>query len=186
MRSAHAATLAEAVQRAIQLRRVAKLDHSATNVLKISRRVLISMNRVGTFQNMKTSPLSTDSAQTSALSTPMGRRFGLIVVASLAVIAFAAAPAGAQTYSNGSDGSTGQGQDDGTTTTTTATTQPGSSGTGSSGGGSDDGVVGQADDGGGLAFTGADSLSLALIGAGVAIAGGLLVVGSRRRVDQPV
>lgn len=145
------------------------------------------MNRVATFLNMNSFPHAGDSTPTPRSATRRVARLGAFGAACATALLLTVAPAGAQTYSNGSDGSTGQGSDGGTTTTTTMP-GGGDTGTGSTGGtgdtGGDGGVVGQADDGGDLAFTGSDTISLALIGAGIATAGGLLVVGSRRRVDE--
>ncbi len=111
----------------------------------------------------------------------------------LAAALLTAAPAGASTYDNGSDGSTGTSVDNPTTdggtggtgtvggdTTpdgATPTTQaPGAGGTGG-----DD--LGNVDDGE-LAFTGSDALSLAAIGGALLGAGALMVTASRRREDH--
>lgn len=123
----------------------------------------------------------------------LSRRIGVLLAATAGVLALAAAPVGAQTYSDGGDGSTGQDTDTNPSPTTTPTTPtttpttpttPGATDPGTGGNGGDE-VVAQADDNGALAFTGSDSRSLALIGAGIVTAGGLLVVSSRRKVELP-
>ena len=116
---------------------------------------------------------------------------------------FVAAPAGAQTaYSDGSDGSTGQDIDNptggngvidadgGTTPASDPVTVPAapaadadSSGGASSGAGAGSGDLGNVD-GGELAFTGGDAISLAVIGGSVLGAGALLVAAPRRNDDD--
>jgi len=129
-----------------------------------------------------TSPRTNATPATRSLP----RRLAVFIAATAGVLALAAVPVSAQTYSDGGDGSTGQDTDTNTTPTTTPTTDPGVTNSGNSGAGNNSGdVVAQADDGGALAFTGSDSVSLALIGAGIVTAGGLLVVSSRRKVELP-
>lgn len=77
----------------------------------------------------------------------------------------------------GNDGTNNGGTDNGGTTPDDATTPDGNSGTPTDGT-----PVGQVDED--LAFTGSDARSLALIGAGVAGAGALLIVATRRRETE--
>jgi len=139
--------------------------------------------------------------------TGIARKAAASVVAGCIGLLLLGAPVAAQTYSNnqdnttnqpeddntgGSDGSTGgsdtgndgsnsgnDGTDNGGTTPGTETTPDGNSGTPTDGT-----PVGQVDED--LAFTGADARSLALIGAGVAGAGALLIVATRRREAEVV
>ena len=135
---------------------------------------MISMFRLVTVKSM-TSPRTT-----------IPRRLGVFFAVTAGVLALAVVPVSAQTYSDGGDGSTDQSEDTNTTPTTTPGSQtPGATDPGTSGGTNNDDVVAQADDDGALAFTGSDSMSLALIGAGIVTAGGLLVVSSRRKVELP-
>ncbi len=142
------------------------------------------MYNLATFRCMTSSPKKGEREMTNATQPARGRQIALFVAACAAALMFAIAPASAQTYSDNSDNSTNQDQD---------TNDPGDNGSPDDDSNStnvpdDDGVVAQVDegDGGGdLAFTGADSLSLALIGFGVAGAGVFLVMTSRRKVEQP-
>lgn len=136
--------------------------------------------------------------------TGNARRAAASVAAGCIGLLLLAAPASAQTYSKTQDNTTNQPEDDnsggsndtgnggsntgndgtntgndgtnngGTTPDDTTTTPDGNSGTPTDGT-----PVGQVDED--LAFTGSDARSLALIGAGVAGAGALLIVATRRR-----
>ena len=100
---------------------------------------------------------------------------GSIAATCVGVLMFAA-PAAAQTYSDGGGNNTNQGTD-------TNTGNTGDNGAGAGGVGTeDDGVVTQVSDD--LAFTGSDARSLALIGTGIAGAGALLIVTSKRREPE--
>lgn len=139
---------------------------------------MISMSQLVIVQSMTSSRTKTSPATRS-----LPRRLAVFFAASAGALALAAVPVGAQTYSDGSDGTTGQGTD---TNTTPITSAPGASDSGNGGTSGTGDVVAQAEDNGALAFTGSDSMSLALIGAGIVTAGGLLVVSSRRKVELPV
>ena len=105
--------------------------------------------------------------------TKIAQRVTASVAASFVGLLLLAGPVSADAYSDAEDNNTGQERDPGTTdpgATDPGVTTPGTI---------DDTPVGQVDDD--LAFTGSDARSLALIGATIAGAGGVLVVTSRRR-----
>lgn len=98
----------------------------------------------------------------------------------VAALVMVGGPAGAQTYTDGSGNDAGVVADPGSTTTTEGNTTTDGSGGGAP---ADSGDLGQVD-GGELAFTGGDAVSLAVIGAAVVGAGGVLVASSRRNDDE--
>ena len=139
--------------------------------------------------------------------TGIARRTAASVAAGCIGLLLLAAPVAAQTYSKNQDNSTNQSEDDNTggSDGTTDGSDSGNDGSNTGNDGTDNGgstpdtdttpdgnsgtptdgtPVGQVDED--LAFTGTDARSLALIGAGVAGAGALLIVATRRREAEAV
>ncbi len=122
------------------------------------------------------------------------KRLGLIVSAAFVAMLMVAAPAGAQTYSDGGGNNTGTivdnpGDTDADTDTDTDTGTDTDAGTDTDGPTNNGGTTGADDDlgqvdEGELAFTGGDALSLAVIGSAAVGAGALLMAASRRKNED--
>ncbi len=112
-----------------------------------------------------------------ATTRTAAQRTGFIVSAAFAAMLMVAAPAGAQTYTDGGGNNTGTGVDNPDGTDPDGTTGGGT-------GNADGGDLGQVDDGGELAFTGGDALSLVAIGGAAIGAGAVLVAVTRRKDEQ--